>query len=286
MSEQGADLNGAAVGGPGQAHPALFVENLCVSYGGVRALVNAGLEVGAGQLISLIGPNGAGKTTFIDAISGFVTSQGTVFLSGTDLTGKSAHARARLGLARTWQSIELFDDLSVRENLTVASRRPSLFKTLGELFGYLSTSSGAIDDVLGILGLTAFSEAFPSDLSQGQRKLVGIARALVAGPKVLCLDEPAAGLNTQESEQLGRRLRNIVDAGTPVLLVDHDMGLVLGISDHVVVLEFGEVIASGSCEQVRHDPRVIAAYLGKAGEPSSSDVDPSLAARPGTGASS
>ena len=244
------------------------------------------LEVWDGQLVSLIGPNGAGKTTFIDAVSGFVTCQGKVFLGGTELSGKSAHARARLGLSRTWQSIELFDDLSVRENLSVASGRPSLLKTLGEMCGYLSTSSGVIEEVLAVLGLSAFSEAFPSDLSQGQRKLVGIARGLVSRPKVLCLDEPAAGLNTEESEQLGRRLRNVVNAGTPVLLVDHDMGLVLGISDHVVVLEFGEVIATGSCEQVRHDPRVIAAYLGGAEELGSAPPDNSLADDTGRGGTS
>jgi branched-chain amino acid transport system ATP-binding protein len=275
MSSTAAAQTGGAPGGAGLP-TALSVQGLSVSYGGVRALVDAHLEVKAGQLVSLIGPNGAGKTTFIDAVSGFVPYRGKVSLGDEDLNGKSAHTRARLGLARTWQSIELFDDLSVRENLSVASRRPSLLKTLGEMCGYLSKSTSATDEVLEILGLGALAESFPSDLAQGQRKLVGIARALVSRPKVLCLDEPAAGLNTQESEQLGRRLRNIVAAGTPVLLVDHDMGLVLGISDHVIVLEFGQVIASGSCEEVRHDPRVIAAYLGGAGELDSASVDGSV----------
>lgn len=266
MSDAGPAVTGAALIEGGLAKAALSVEGLSVSYGGVRALVDVNLDVGPGQLVSLIGPNGAGKTTFIDAITGFVACRGRVFLGEEDLSGKPAHHRARLGLARTWQSIELFDDLSVRENLAVAGRRPSVWHTLGEMCGRLGAPSGVVDDVLSVLGLEAFSDALPADLSQGQRKLVGIARALVSRPRVLCLDEPAAGLNTEESQQLGRRLRYIVDGGTPLLLVDHDMELVLRVSDHVVVLEFGQVIASGSCEQVRHDRRVISAYLGGAGE--------------------
>jgi branched-chain amino acid transport system ATP-binding protein len=273
MTEAGDAKDGAAALVPTQERPVLSVCGLSVSYGGVHALVGADLEVLPGQLVSLIGPNGAGKTTFIDAITGFVTYQGTVALDGQQLGGKSAHERARLGLARTWQSIELFDDLSVHENLSIAARRASVWTTLGEMFGRIKGSSPVIDDVLSVLGLSAFSSALPADLSHGQRKLVGIARALVSRPKVLCLDEPAAGLDTDESEELGRRLRTIVDTGTPVLLIDHDMGLVLGISDHVVVLEFGQVIASGLSDEVRRDPRVIAAYLGGAGELDSPTAD-------------
>ena len=227
----------------------LSARDVSVSFGGVRALVDVDLDVGEGQLVGLIGPNGAGKTTFIDAISGIVRSRGRIELDGRDLTSLPPHARARLGLTRTWQSIELFDDLTVLENLTVLAPR---------------NASRTAEDVLGDFGLERLSGAMPSEISQTQRKVVGLARALVTEPRVLCLDEPAAGLDVTESEELGRRLREIVDAGTAMLLVDHDMGLVLGISDHVVALEFGKVIAAGSPEEVRRDPQVIAAYLGSA----------------------
>ena len=184
--------------------------------------------------------------------------------TGEQLDGLAAHARAQRGLARTWQSLELFDDLSVRENLAVASYRPSAWSTAIEALSRPVGSTEAADAALALLGLEAMADAMPEDLPQGQRKLVGIARALAAEPRLLCLDEPAAGLDTRESEELARHLREVVDAGTPMLLVDHDMGLVLGISDYVVVLEFGQVIAHGPPDVVRRDPRVISAYLGGA----------------------
>jgi ABC-type branched-subunit amino acid transport system ATPase component len=228
----------------------LAAHDVSVSFGGLRALVDVDLEVGEGQLVGLIGPNGAGKTTFIDAITGFVRSRGRVELDGRELSSLPPHTRARLGLSRTWQSIELFDDLTVLENLTVAAPRRSL--------------PTKAEETLALFGLELLAGAMPSELSQTQRKVVGLARALAAEPRILCLDEPAAGLDVNESEELGRRLRELVDGGTPILLVDHDMGLVLGISDHVVALEFGKVIASGPPESVRRDPQVVAAYLGSA----------------------
>jgi branched-chain amino acid transport system ATP-binding protein len=243
-----------------------------VSFGGVHAVVDVDLQVGQGQLVGLIGPNGAGKTTFIDAITGFVPAQGRVELDGRDLTRLAPHARARLGLARTWQSIELFDDLTIRENLLVAAHRPSVWGTLKEAVSLPSAASAEISDALALLGLEGLADALPEELAQGQRKLVGIARALVVKPRLVCLDEPAAGLDTHESEELGRRLRLLVDGGQSMLLVDHDMGLVLGICDQVVVLEFGKVIASGEPDVVRRDQRVIAAYLGSA----ASEITPTL----------
>jgi branched-chain amino acid transport system ATP-binding protein len=244
--------------------PVLSATGVSVSFGGVHAVVDVDLEVGEGQLVGLIGPNGAGKTTFIDAITGFVRSRGSVELDGQDLTRLPPHTRARCGLARTWQSIELFDDLSVRENLLVASHRPPVWRTVIETVSRPDDHPAEIDSTLTLLGLESIADESPSELSQGERKLVGIARALVAKPRLVCLDEPAAGLDTRESEELGRRLRRLVDDGQAMLLVDHDMGLVLGICDEVVVLEFGKVIARGTPEVVRGDQTVIAAYLGRA----------------------
>jgi branched-chain amino acid transport system ATP-binding protein len=237
---------------------------MSVSFGGVHALVDVDLQVEERQLVGLIGPNGAGKTTFIDAITGFVPCRGFVELDGRDLSHLPAHARARLGLTRTWQSLELFDDLSIRENLMVASHRPSLWGTVREAFSRPVVQTQAVDDALSLLGLEQVAELMPEELTQGQRKLVGVARALVAQPRLICMDEPAAGLDVNESAELGRRLREVVDAGTPILLVDHDMGLVLGISDQVVVLEFGKVISRGRPDEVRKDAGVVSAYLGSA----------------------
>jgi branched-chain amino acid transport system ATP-binding protein len=193
-----------------------------------------------------------------------VPHRGTTALHGADITGLSPHERSRRGLARTWQAIELFDDLTVRENLTVAAHHPSLLSTLRDIFTNSTSRSSAVDEALEVFALEPLAEATPSELSQGQRKLVAVARALAARPKLLCLDEPAAGLDAQESVVFGRHLREIVDRGTPILLIDHDMGLVLGISDRVVVLEFGKVIAVGTPSAVRADARVVAAYLGSA----------------------
>ena len=185
--------------------------------------------------------------------------------TASDLTRMPPHARARRGLARTWQSIELFDDLSVRENLLVASHRPSVWRTMLETVSTPDAHPEEIGAVLELLGLE-------DDRRRGaERALAGRAQARrdragrsSAGPRLVCLDEPAAGLDTRESEELGRRLRGLADGGQSMLLVDHDMGLVLGICDEVVVLEFGKVIARGAPDVVRQNQQVVAAYLGKA----------------------
>jgi branched-chain amino acid transport system ATP-binding protein len=225
----------------------LHARDVSVRFGGVHALAGLDLDVEEGQLVGLIGPNGAGKTTFVDAVTGFARYTGRVELDGRDLAGLPAHQRARLGLSRTWQSTELFDDLSIRENLSVASR-----------------DAEAIDESLALVELDWAAELMPADLSQGQRKLAGVARAIAMRPRLLCLDEPAAGLDTGESAELGSRLRGLADAGQSTLLIDHDMGLVLSICDQIYALEFGKLIASGQPDQVRRDARVVEAYLGSA----------------------
>ena len=242
----------------------LEARGVSVSFGGVHALSDVDLEVRPGELVGLIGPNGAGKTTFIDAISGFVPHRGTVSLDGHDITGDNPTSRTRKGLTRTWQAVELFDDLTVRENLTVAARHPSVFATLKELVTTARPRIERVEEALELFDLGDLAETTPTELTQGQRKLVAVARALAARPKLLCLDEPAAGLDEQESAAFGRHLRQVVDRGTPALLIDHDMGLVLSICDRVVVLEFGKVIATGTPDEVRADPSVVDAYLGSA----------------------
>jgi branched-chain amino acid transport system ATP-binding protein len=227
---------------PPHAPALLSVRDLTVHFGGVRAVDGISFDVREHQLHGLIGPNGAGKTTTLDALTGFVSGDGRVLFDGHDLDGLAPHQRARLGLVRTFQSLELFDDLTVRENCLVAGS----------------------DHPLDQLGLRDFAERRPTELSLGHRKLVAVARALASAPRLLLLDEPAAGLDTAESAAFGDALRSLVDAGTTVLLIDHDMGLVLGVSDHVTVLDFGRVIANGTPTEIRSDATVIDAYLGAA----------------------
>jgi branched-chain amino acid transport system ATP-binding protein len=246
--------------------PILSAQGVSVSFGGLRALADVDLDVQPGRLVGLIGPNGAGKTTFIDALTGFVPCSGRFQIAGEELSGLPPFRRAQRGLARTWQSIELFDDLTVRENLAVAAERPSILASLKDSLSAPRQGDPAIERALELLDLQGEGDALPADLPQGRRKLIGVARAMAATPRVLCLDEPAAGLDTTESAELGRRLRKVVESGTAILLVDHDMGLVLGICDYVYVLEFGKIIAQGTPETVRRDPQVITAYLGSAAE--------------------
>ncbi|MCU1454706.1 MAG: putative transporter ATP-binding protein [Acidimicrobiales bacterium] len=242
----------------------LEIEALTVTYGGVRAVAGLDLTVEPGEIVGLIGPNGAGKTSAVDAISGFTPSGGNVRLAGSSLNRLKPHQRIRAGLARSFQSLELFDDLSVRDNLRVASRRLRWWSALVDLVRpNRGHDDEHVDNALRTLGLDDVADRLPSELSHGVRNLVSVARAVVSQPKVVLLDEPGAGLDSDETEALGARLRRFADEGTAILLIDHDMGLVMSICDRVYVLDFGQLIASGPTEQVRNDPRVLHAYLGE-----------------------
>jgi ABC-type branched-subunit amino acid transport system ATPase component/ABC-type branched-subunit amino acid transport system permease subunit len=235
---------------------ALSVRDLGVRYGGVVAVESVSLDVARNAIVGLIGPNGAGKTTLLDAVSGFAPARGEILLGGRAIGTLKPHKRVRAGLGRTFQSIDLYDDLSVVENVAVG-----LTAARGRLDG---THEGQLARTLDVLGLSSRRDSPAGELSQGTRQLVSIARALVGRPTVLLLDEPAAGLDSNESVWLGERLRAIRDDGTTILLVDHDVQLVLDLCDEVHVLDFGSVIASGPPNVVRDDPMVVAAYLGGA----------------------
>lgn len=231
--------------------PALAVEHLTVRYGGVVAVSDVSLRIDPGAVVGLIGPNGAGKTSLIDAVTGFAPTEGTVRLFGERIEHLPAHMRVRSGLARTFQALELYDDLTVEENVSAA-----VFSTVHD------HRQRQVSTALERAGLTSVRERHAEELSRGERQLVSIARAYVSEPRVLLLDEPAAGLDTTDSRHLGARIREIADAGTAVLLVDHDVALVLGICDHVYVLDFGEVIVEGDAATIRTDRRFTEAYLG------------------------
>jgi len=259
--QQLTELGDPTAGLSGKGHPPgeviLSSTGIGVRYGGVTALDDVSFDVREGEIVGLIGPNGAGKTTFIDAISGFANATGSVTVAGKLLDGKRPYERSRAGLGRTFQGIELYDDLSVRENVSVgttASRhRGSESPPLDD---------AGLDKLFDLLHLGSVVDRPVKELSQGQRQLVSVARALAGRPRVVLLDEPAAGLDSTESMWLGNRLRAVRDAGLTVVMVDHDMELVLEVCDRIVVLDLGKVIAVGTPDEVRGDPVVTRAYLG------------------------
>ncbi|HXT88341.1 MAG TPA: ABC transporter ATP-binding protein [Trebonia sp.] len=263
------------VSGTATAPPVLLsVAGLRVQYSGMVALDGVSLDVREGEIFGLIGPNGAGKTTLIEAVSGFLPdAEGEVTFNGTLLRGLRPDQRVARGLGRTFQSLELFEDLTVRENLYVAYARPTWWHSVLDLVRWSrwpAAARQAVDDALELLGITQFGDDLPSQLPNGVRKLVAVARAVAGNARLLLLDEPAAGLETTESLDLGERLRALASAGTSLLLVDHDMGLVLSVCDRVHVLDFGKTIAEGTPEEIRASAAVVAAYLGTDAESGSS----------------
>jgi ABC-type branched-subunit amino acid transport system ATPase component/ABC-type branched-subunit amino acid transport system permease subunit len=275
---------------PRRARPPvpLEVRDVSVSFGGVVALDAVSFTVAPGEVLGLIGPNGAGKTTMLDVITGFTTPRaGSVRLGDTTTDRWAPERRARAGMARSWQAVELFNEMTIRDNLLVAADRHKASRYFTDLLrpgrqGHTEVMAEAIEE----FELEQYLDVLPPEVSQGTARLVGIARSIVTEPTVLLLDEPAAGLDAAESAELGRAIRRVAEQrGIGVLLVEHDVELLLTICDRIVVLDFGRKIAEGTPREITGDPAVIRAYLGEpvpAGAPAPGAVPAeALAAFPG-----
>lgn len=259
----------------------LTVHNLGMRFGGIQALAGVDFSIAAGSISALIGPNGAGKTTVFNCITGFYPpSTGSMQL---ELEGRSqdlgkllssglfggSHRIARIGIARTFQNIRLFREMTVLENLLVAQHHQLNHNLLAGFFrtrGYRAAEQAAIDNAINwleVVSLRDCANRLAGTLPYGHQRRLEIARAMCTKPRLICLDEPAAGLNPHETEELAALIRQLrQDHAATVLLIEHDMGLVMGISDHIVVLDHGKVIAMGTAQAVASSPAVILAYLG------------------------
>jgi ABC-type branched-subunit amino acid transport system ATPase component len=249
--------------------PALVVSELSVHFGGIAAVDGASLNVAGGEIVGLIGANGAGKSTVMNAIGGFVTATGSVTLLGEEVATKSPGYRASLGLGRTFQAATLFPELTVNETLLVALEAKGRAGMLSTALGLPRArkqgkrAQAEVSELVEFLGLGRYRDHYINDLSTGTRRVVELAGLLALDARVLCLDEPTAGLAQRETEAFGPLIRTIQkELSASVLLVEHDMPLILGISDRVYCLETGSVIAEGTPTLVRNDPKVVASYLG------------------------
>ncbi|MGH9205838.1 MAG: ABC transporter ATP-binding protein [Acidimicrobiales bacterium] len=244
--------------------PVLQVEDVDVSFGGVQALHALTLGVDAGSVTGLIGPNGAGKTTLFNVITGLQRpSRGRVLIAENDVTSKRPHKRARLGVARTFQRLEVFGSLSARENILVAAEIHGGWAQKG-------SAAKAADEILARVGLSKVANSQADTLPTGMARLVELGRSLATDPKVLLLDEPSSGLNHSETATLGDLLTELAQAGMAVLLVEHDVDLVMRVCRQIYVLDFGEIIASGKPSEIQANPAVQLAYLGAEADSSQS----------------
>ena len=238
-----------------------------VTFGGLTAVDDVSIDVYRDEIVGLIGTNGAGKSTFMNAVGGFVPSTGRIELLGADVSSTSPTTRAKAGLGRTFQAATLFPELTVRQTIQVAleaRRRSSFIRSALFLDGRAERAQRAeADELIAFLGLGRYANSFISDLSTGTRRIVELAGLLAVDAKLLCLDEPTAGVAQRETEAFGPLIQEIRrELGASMLIIEHDMPLIMSISDRVYCLESGTIIAEGDPDTVRNDPSVVASYLG------------------------
>ncbi|MGH8916942.1 MAG: ABC transporter ATP-binding protein, partial [Actinomycetes bacterium] len=263
----------------------LTVEGVTVRYGQVVAVDSLDLHVDPGEVVALIGPNGAGKTSLMDAVTGLAPCSGKVTLGSTDLSSLSLQRRTGAGIVRTFQALELFEDMTVFENLQVAAEEFAGRSLLVDLVkpGVSALPAEALEAVRQF-NLADYLDRTPRELTLGRRRLVAVARAVAMKPSVLLLDEPAAGLDSDESAEFAKLMRRLAtDWGMGVLVVEHDMDFVMDHSDRVVVMDFGAKIAQGTPTEVRNNPVAIAAYLGEPVHEAETQIETQIQAPVGEG---